>query len=153
MTRTEQCGLAKFMGDAGLMDYAPLVVVMHLVAEEVRNLELSLDQSEGRKVWLEALEMIQDGEGCLEHNTFIPCRTCDQAFEPVVDEKLLTLFLTWAETYSTEDLLAIHRCPACGGQLGVKRTEKYEGDMHTPAPGSIASDEEWDEVLLQYSRL
>ena len=53
---------------------------------------LSLEKPEGRKVWRESLQMLQIDNGTLEHNTFLPCRTCDQAFEPAIDEVLLDLF-------------------------------------------------------------
>jgi hypothetical protein len=145
----EQLTLGKLTGDAGLTDYDPLVVVMGLVAEVVRELGLSPKGRKGRKVWCEAVQVLQDHDSILEHNTFLPCRWCDQAFEPVIDDKLLALFLAWHESAATEDLLALHRCPACGGQLAAKRAKKYDGDGHTPPPGSVASDEEWAELLLR----
>lgn len=148
----EQCGLAKLMGDERLTDYDPLVVVMHLVTEEVEGLRLSLKKAKGRKAWGAAMTILQKGHQ-LEHNTFIPCRTCDQAFEPVIDDELLTLFLTWYESHNVQDLLTIHRCPQCGGRLKAVRTKPYKGDMHTPEPGSVENDEEWAESLLQHSSL
>ena len=148
----EQCGLAKFMGDAGLTDYDPLVVVMHLVAVEVEGLRLSLKCPKGRKTWCEAMRTLHE-DGSLENNPFIPCRTCDHAFEPVIDEKLLALFLPWYEFQDVQDLIAIHRCPACGGQIAAERTKRYEGDMHTPEPGSVQDDCEWAQLLLQHSGL
>lgn len=145
----EQCGLAKLMGE-GLTDNDPLIVVMNLVAVEVRGLGLSLYEPEGRKTWCEAMHELQ-GNYYLEHNTLLPCHRCDQAFEPVIDEALLTLFLSWFKKQSTKTLLSIHLCPACGGQLAAKRTKQYKGDYHTPAPGSCSSGEDWAETLLQYS--
>jgi len=149
----EQCGLGKLMKNAGLTDYDPLVAVMALVAEEVRGLGLSLKPGDkGRKVWCKAMRMIQDGDGSLEHNTFLPCRTCDQAFEPVIDNHLLTLFLTWSTSDKPEDLIAMHKCPSCKGQIVAKRTKTYQGDMHTPDPGSVNCDAEWAELLFQHAR-
>jgi hypothetical protein len=148
----EQCGLAKLMGDAGLTDYDPLVVVMHLVAEESRGLGFSLDAPEGREVWCEALTALQ-ATSELEHNAFLPCRTCDQAFEPVVNDTLLALFLTLEKYHRARDLVALHRCPSCGGCLTAKRTKQYRGDMHTPTPGTVTSDLAWAEALLQHSEL
>jgi hypothetical protein len=149
----EQCGLAKFMGDAGLTDFDPLIKVMHLVAEEVEGLRLSLAKPKGRKAWCEVMTRLQEDDSILEHNLFIPCRSCDQAFEPVVDDRLLKVFLAWYRSFAVSDLLAIHRCPACGGKLAAKRTKTYRGDFHTPAPGSPASDEQWAELLLQHTGL
>src|ERR1700687_2375040 len=68
----EQLTLGKMMGDAGLIDYDPLVVVMRLVAEEVEELRLSLKGPKGRRAWCEALRMLQEGHGSLGHNTFLP---------------------------------------------------------------------------------
>jgi hypothetical protein len=148
----EQCGLGKMFGDAGLTDYDPLVVVMRLVAAEVDGLGRSFTKrGKGRKTWLEAMTMLQEDNGTLEHNTHIPCRYCNMAFEPVIDETLLALFLVWYESDATEDLLAIHRCPACGGVLKAKHTKPYEGDFHTPAPASVVSDDAWVEELLAHS--
>lgn len=90
----EQCHLAKFEEDGTLSDFDPLIVIMHLVAEEVRGLRLSPHGPKGRKAWIEAMSAVQT-DGVLEHNTCIPCRYCDQAFEPVIDKKLLKLYLTW----------------------------------------------------------
>jgi hypothetical protein len=146
----EQCILGKQMGDAGLTDFDPLITVMNLVADETRGLRLSLNGPKGRRTWCEAVAELQVNKS-LEHNRFIPCRSCDQAFEPVIDDALLDLFLPWYWSRNVLALLAIHRCPACGGQLKAKCTKKYHGDMHTPAPGSISSDEEWARQLLQYS--
>lgn len=148
----EQCGLAKFTGDAGLTDFDPLVVVMHLVTEEVLGLCRSFQKKAARSAWCEALRTIQSG-GSLEHNSFIPCRRCDQAFEPVVDEELLRLFLTWYRKQTIEALLAIHLCPSCGGSIRAERQKTYCGDMHTPEPRSIADDEEWAYQLLKHSDL
>ncbi len=146
----EQCGLAKLMGNAGLTDYDPLVVILHLVTEEILARGKSLDDPKIRKAWLRIVRRIQD-EDDLEHNAWIPCRYCDQAFKPLVGEKLLALYLKWHRSYSTEDLLAIHRCPACGGTIKAKSTKTYKGDMHTPAPGSVADDDDWRRRLLEYS--
>lgn len=148
----EQCGLAKLMGDSGLTDGDPLIAVMHLVAEEVRGLRLSLHDPKGRATWCEAMQTLQDYSS-LEHNNLIPCRTCDQAFEPVIDDNLISLFLKWYDSQDVEDLLAIHRCPACGGQIVAKRTKKYAGDMHTPEPGSVDDAREWAGLLLQHTGL
>src|ERR1700681_903970 len=84
----EQCGLAKFMGDWGLTDFDPLIVVMTLMTEEVIGLRLNLKKKHGRKVWLAAMAALQEGDAYLEHNETIPCRWCDKAFIPVIDDGL-----------------------------------------------------------------
>lgn len=147
----QRCRLGKMLLDVGLTDFDPLVVVMHLVAVHVRRLGLSLATANGRQVWREALRIVQEDNGVLEHNTFLPCRTCDQAFEPAIDDVLLELFLAWDESGAVGDLLAIHRCPACGGRLRAKRTMRYQGDVHTPPPGTVKDDGEWARRLLQHS--
>jgi hypothetical protein len=146
----EQCSLAKLTDDGGLTDYDPLVVIMSVVEEKVRGMGFALTTQEGRKAWCDVLTELQDNSGMLEHNTSIPCRSCDQAFEPVVDDTLLTLFLAWHNLRRVKDLLAIHRCPSCGGKISAKRIKKYEGDMHTPKAGSVTDDFEWAEQLLQF---
>lgn len=125
----EQCGLGKFMGDEGLTTYDPLVVVMDLVTEEFLGLKKSFKSPITRKNWSEAMRRLQEDISILEQNPFIPCRCCDQAFEPVIDEVLLSLFLAWYKSRRTEDLLAIHRCPACGGQIKAQRTKVYKEDF------------------------
>ena len=63
---------------------------------------------------------------------FFPCRWCDTAFEPVIDEKLLMFFPLLDENARPGgDLLAIHQCPSCGGDLEVKRATKYKGETCT----------------------
>lgn len=148
----EQCQLAKFAGEAGLTDYDPLVVVMHLVTAEVIGVCRSFKKKMARTAWCEALRAIQKSNS-LEHNSYIPCRACDQAFEPVVDEKLLKLFLAWYRSGTLEALIAIHRCPACGGFLRAERQKTYRADMHTPEPRSIVDDEVWANELLRHSGL
>lgn len=144
----DDCIQGKFDGELGLLDFDPLIIVMNRVAEVIHSRTGSFDQPEHKEAWLLALEEIQVGEG-LEHNNYIPCRRCDQAFEPVVDETLLDLFLKWEKSGAPADLLAIHRCPDCGGQLKAKRTKQYKGDWHTPEPGSIDDDRKWAEYLLR----
>jgi len=149
----EECGWGKITGSLGLTDGDPLVVVMYRVAQKIRNRGGSFEKAKARKVWCRALTMLQEYDDTLEHNTFIPCRWCDQAFEPVIDDRLLTLFLRWYNSSDSTDLLAIHRCPACGGQIGAKRTKPYHGDMHTPQPGSVENDDAWVDLLLKHSSL
>lgn len=146
----EQCAMGKMVGDSGLTDYDPLVVVLAFVTEVVEEQGKSMAKPKVQKAWLRIVSRIQDGDGCLEHNVFIPCRNCDQAFEPVVDETLLKLFMAWRQSLSSKDLVAIHRCPSCGGTIGVKRMKRYEADGHTPEPVYAGSDEEWAELLLQH---
>ena len=145
----DQCGLAKLEGE--LTDFAPLVVVMEMVTEEFHR--KSFDDPKVRKAWCRVIQRLQEDTSILKHNAFLPCRRCDQEFQPVVDERLLALFLAWHETRSTKDLIAIHLCPACGGMIGAKITRTIEddndGDFETPAPWSIADDEEWAERLLE----
>jgi hypothetical protein len=149
----ERCAWSKLTSSDGLIDFDPLVVVMCLVDRKCK--EEGLKNGQAREVWFAVMTRLQANEYRLEHNRFIPCRYCDQAFEPVIDDKLLTLFLKWDGSRDVKDLLAIHRCPACGGQLVAKRTKKYEGDMHTPEPGSISMeyDEDWAGILLEYFRM
>ena len=146
----EECGWAKFTDSVGLTDYDPLVTVMHLVTREVRKLGLSPKGPKGSQVWREAMEILQRDTGILEHNKLIPCRTCDEAYEPVVDDTLLRLFLAMEKSCTPKNLISIHRCPACGGQIAAKSTKKYEGDMHTPSPGSVEDDLEWANTLMRH---
>jgi hypothetical protein len=149
----EQCHLAKFEGDGTLSDFDPLIVIMHLVAEEVRALRLSVEGHKGRQAWIEAMIDIQN-DGVLEHNTRIPCRYCDQAFEPVIDKKLLKLYLTWEKSRTVADFLAIHQCPACGGTItATKPPQSYEGDDNTPEPIWKGSDEMWMVHMLMETDL
>ncbi len=149
----EECGLAKLTGDSGLTDFDPLVVILTLVTSEIEGRGKSLDEPRVRRAWCEIVQRVQNDEAGLDHNSFLPCRFCDQAFEPVVDETLLALFLAWHRHGGTANLLAIHRCPACGGTLAAKETRQYEGDMHTPEPGHERTDEEWVALLLQHAEL
>lgn len=140
----------KMQGD--LTDSAPLVSIMYLVADEIGKEELLALQERACKAWCEAMKQIQEGVLILEHNEFLPCRWCDQAFEPVVDEDLLLVFLVWYEEHhsGTEAFLALHRCPACEGKIKAKQVKTYMGDMYTPKPGSIENDEWWADKLLEY---
>ena len=134
-----------------LVDFAPLVVVMARLAAIIEERGGSFDKPKARKVWSEAVKMAQDDNyDSLEHNRWIPCRSCDKSFEPIIDDTLLSLFLAWYKHMSTQNLLAIHRCPACGGSLKAKRTKHYDGDYHTPAPGSVDNDEAWGGNLLEH---
>ena len=79
-----------------MIDFAPLVVIMSRVAEMIVRRGGTFDKPKALKVWSEAISMVQSVDcDSFEHNTFIPCRSSDQAFEPVVDEVLVTLFLEW----------------------------------------------------------
>lgn len=145
----EQCGLEKFMGQS-FTDNDPLVFVMDLVAEEVRDLDFKIESPVGRIVWQEAMKQLQAGEGYLEHNTYLPCRLCDQAFEPVVNNRLFERFLPWHQTGTYEYLLQLHQCEACGGDVAAEKVVNYKGDMHTPSPHSIDDDDDWCDALLYY---
>ena len=68
---------------------------MCLVAEEIIGLGRSFCEQGGCRAWCEIMGRIQDGDANLDHNKLIPCRWRYQAFEPVIDDKLLTLFLAW----------------------------------------------------------
>lgn len=141
----------KFTGSLGLTDFDPLVVVMNRLAWVMENKGATFDKPKARKVWLLATMEIQEDSFIVEHNRFTPCRYCETAFEPVVDDRLLDLFLAWNESIgSTEKLLDIHRCEGCGGTIKSKGTKKYQGDFHTPEPGSIDDDELWCHDLLQH---
>jgi hypothetical protein len=151
----EQCDLAKLDGDWRLSDYDPLVVVMDLVTEEVRGLGLSPKGPKGSAVWIESMEHLQAPNALvgIEHNRFAPCRTCDKSFRPAIDRHVLKLFLTWQATGRVEDLLAIHRCQRCGGTITELEVKPYEGDWHTPEPGTVADDREWAREFLSHSGL
>ncbi len=150
----EQCQMSKLMDDYPLSDYDPLIVVMHLVAEEVRGLGLSLKGPKGSKVWIEAMAYFQADSSSLEHNTRIPCRYCNHAFEPTIDTKLLRLYLVWEESRDDSDFLSIHRCPGCGGSIQPANTvETYDGDMHTYEPVWDGSDKVWIDQILMRSGL
>jgi hypothetical protein len=146
----EQISLCKLMGDAGFTDFDPLVFVMYNVAEEIRARGGTFEKPKARRVWRDVVAHFQEDSGALEHNTFLPCRRCDQAFRPVIDDRLLTVFLSWYESQRVETLLALHQCPACGGQVGAARLKTYKGDWHTPAPGTIDDDESWALQLLSH---
>ena len=139
----DRCLGQKF--DGCLTDFDPLVAVMEMVVEIIGEKRLR-ENPKARRMWVRVLEILQKG-GELEHNKLIPCRFCDTAFEPLVDEQLLDLCLTWLESYETSDLLAIHRCPSCGGTLKILNSTKYEGDGFTPIPGTIDNDDEWSHRL------
>lgn len=135
---------SKEIGEGG-GDFEPLITVMDAVAEEIGNSKLS--KRSGRKLWIEVMKDLQlSGE--LEHNQMIPCRYCDTAFEPVVSDQLLDLFLAWRHSQKSLDLLLIHRCQACGGKLETVRSCKYDGDFYTPRPGSIVDDVQWTSSIL-----
>lgn len=146
----EQCSIAVMFEPGSLTDCAPLVSVMSLVVTEMENLGLSPRGPKGSRGWLDAMQIIQEDRQLMDiaHDPTIPCRWCDQAFEPVIDKTLLKLFLTWFNSRLVADLLAIHRCPACGGKLKARKTMRYSGAGYTPAPGSVEDDEEWAERLL-----
>jgi hypothetical protein len=149
----EQIRLAKCMGGGGFTDYDPLLFVMYVIGQEIEDHGGTFDKPKARRVWCKVLAHFQADGNDLEHNTFLPCRYCDQAFLPVIDEKLLTLFLAWYESQTDDNLLAIHRCPACGGTLEVVRSKTYKGDWHTPAPRTVHNDEEWAVALLSHVSL
>jgi hypothetical protein len=149
----QACGWDKLTGRRGMDDFIPLVVVMVRVAQRIEERGGSFKKSKARWVWCEAMRVFQEDNSLLEHNSCIPCRTCDQAFEPVIDDALLTLFLAWHESCGLDDFLAIHRCPTCDGTLKAERTVQYEGDFYTPPPGSVADGKEWAERLLEHTSL
>ncbi len=146
----EQCSLAKSCGE--LTDFDPLIAIMSLVADEVINLGYQLASLPGKQLWIKALTFIQDGDEGLDHNEFLPCRFCNQAFKPVIDDKAFSMFVAWRESCSYQDLIAIHRCPACDGQLQAVQGTVYSGDFHTPEPGTVSSDREWAQLLLQHTQ-
>ncbi|MGO9097916.1 MAG: hypothetical protein ACLP9Y_00165, partial [Mycobacterium sp.] len=135
----EQVGLTKEFGGAVLSDFDPLVVVMELVTREVRELRLSPRGPKGGQVWIDAMTELQAGDGShgrrIAHNRFLPCRTCDRAFRPEINHQLLNVFLAWSASRSAEDLVAVHRCHACGGTITELEAKVYEDDYHTPEPG------------------
>jgi hypothetical protein len=141
----DQCGLAKLEGELG--DFEPLIVVMALVTEEFHR--KSLDDPKVRKAWCTVIQRLQEDASILEHNKFIACRRCDQEFEPLVDERLLTLFLAWHKTRSTKDRIAIHLCPACGGTIEAKATRKYDEDSNASYLRSVEDEDEWADTLLE----
>lgn len=143
----ERLRWGKLTGSLGLTDFDPLVYVMYHAARAFKEGRLR-HKPKAREAWCEAIRMIQE-DVALDHNPCLPCHKCDTAFEPVVDDKLLDLFLAWFDSFSNEALLAIHTCPACGEQIGALRTKKYKGDMHTPTPDSAKSPEHWAEILLE----
>jgi len=151
----EQIGLTKEFGGGSLSDFDPLIVVMELVTREVRALRLSPRGPKGGRVWIDAMTELQIGDGNrgrrIEHNRFIPCRTCDRAFRPEINRHLITTFLAWSESRSAEALVAIHRCQACGGTLTELEARIYRDDYHTPEPGFEGTDEKWAEQLLRVS--
>ena len=133
-----------------LVDYSPLVAVMHLVALEIQRRGYSFDQPKARRIWMDILADYQHPWVSSDHNQQIPCRFCDQSFKPVINEVLFSTFLQWYEIRLDENLIAIHRCPSCGGSITATKTRTYTGDFHTPEPGSIDNDGEWAENLLEY---
>jgi ribosomal protein S27AE len=145
----ERCYFAK-QKQSALTDYDPLIVVAALIFREISNLDLDWTEPSVRKAWCTALDGLQKS-GSLDHNPFIPCRFCNQAFEPVVDENLLRLTLDYYETQDLGTVLKIHRCPACGGVLKAIRTKTYTEDMHTPESGTIQDDEQWRQHLLRHA--
>jgi hypothetical protein len=148
----EQVRLAREFGGGVLSDFDPLVVVMELVAQEVRGIRLSPRGPKGGQVWIEAMSELQEdrllGVG---HNRFLPCRTCDRAFRPEINRQLLKVFLSWSASRSAEDLVALHHCQACGGTITELESKIYKDDYHTPEPGFEGTDEKWSEKLLHVS--
>lgn len=137
--------MRKMMGER-FVDFDPLVVVMAAIAEEIGEEKMRGDPV-SRRIWLQAVSQLQESSS-LEHNRFIPCRTCDVAFKPVIGDRLLDLFLALWPKHDTNDLLAIHRCVACGGSLEAIRSKKYVGDHFTPPPGTVSNDHAWASALL-----
>lgn len=155
----DQVLLTKEFGDGVLSDFDPLVVLMELVAQEVQARPLSPRGPRGGRVWMDAMVELQetrlssDGRRgqMVEHNRFLPCRTCDRAFRPEVNRELVKVFMSWSASRSAEDLVAIHRCQACGGSLTELETRVYQDDYHTPEPGYEGTDAEWAQRLLRVS--
>jgi hypothetical protein len=143
----------KLSGGGVFTDYDPLVVIMYHVARKIENRGGSFDKPEARTVWLKAVEALQEDNLLLEHNDHFPCRYCSLEFAPVIDERLLEAFLTWYRSMSTENLLAIHRCLNCGGQIRARHTKVYTGDFHTPAPGTVEDDDAWCESLFEHASM
>ena len=141
----ERCSMVKL--DGGLLDFAPLVAVMELVTEEFGT--KSFDEPRVRKAWCRVIEAFQAENDLLEHNSFIPCRRCNQEFEPVVGEKLLTLFLKWHKTRAPKALVAVHLCPACGGQIEGKQVRTRKEDVDGLEPGTVDDDEAWADSLVE----
>jgi len=146
----ELCELEKFTGSY-FTDYDPLISVMSFLGHEVRDTGVSLDSDVGCYLWKAALEKLQ-GSSIMQHNSCIPCRKCNKEFDPVIDNTLFKLFLKWFRDDTTDDVLAIHCCPDCGGRLIAESTRIYSGDMHTPPPGEIDDDEEWAEEFTSFKR-
>jgi hypothetical protein len=137
--------MAKLEGE--LTDFAPFVAIMQMVTEEFGS--KSFDDPKVRKAWCRVIERLQADTSLLEHNRFIPCRRCNQEFEPVVGEKLLTLFLKWRERRTSQNLVAIYLCPACGGQIEAKQARIREEDEQGLGPETIADDEQWADRLIE----
>lgn len=132
-----------------LSDFASLLAVMELVTEEFGT--KSFKDPKVREAWCRVIEQFQADDSLLEHNRFIPCRRCNQEFEPVVGEKLLTLFLKWHKSRTTKNLVAIHLCPACGGKIEAKLTRTREDDEDGLGPGMPVDDDEWAYGLFEDS--
>lgn len=131
---------------ARLCDFSPLVNVMSVVANEIHKQGGSFDNPSARAAWIEVMEWLQTWD--FGYNSRLPCRFCDQAFRPRIDELLLTAFLEWHTRRTVKTLIALHRCSNCGGSIAATHSKTYEGDHHTPTPGSIEDDGQWTEELL-----
>lgn len=130
-----------------LDDYSPLVTVLSIATEEFLDAGGSFETPRARRAWINIMKWIRDEESS-NHNSRLPCRFCDKAFTPRADNLFLTAFLEWYSTRETSKLIALHRCPACGGHLTALDTQKYEGDSNTPQPSTIEDDKEWVKRLL-----
>lgn len=128
-------------------DFTPLITLMLLVADEI-DVE-NLVKPKGQQVWQMVVQAFQEDHMGLSHNSFLPCHCCDQAVQPVIDDTLFRLFLRWYQARNWRNLVALHQCPKCGGEVRPKKTRTYEGDTYTPPPGSVKNGREWAKRLLE----
>lgn len=137
-----------------MIDNSPLVAVMWIVAYQIVQSGGSFAKPKCRKAWIDLMETIQYEERRVsDHNRYLPCRYCDQAFVPKIDESLLECFLEWYSTVSPDKLVALHKCQKCGGKIESIHVKTYEGDFHTPEPFSVSDDDEWQEILMSHTDL
>ena len=138
----EQCHLAKLQDE--FQDFAPLAAAMELVMDEFES--KSFAKPNVRKAWCRVVQYLQDDDDILEHNRFIPCRRSSQEFDPVVDNKLLEVFLIWYESRSSSDLVKIHLCPNCGGKVDALRSRERN---EVESESDFESDDEWADWMAE----
>lgn len=123
----EECYMASITGR--IADFAPLHVVLQLIARAVKAIGLDPGDAEGRRVFLAVCKDIIPYNNIMEHNRWLACFYCANEVLPAVDERFVDRF--WQLQTHRIKLPEFYRCPDCGAPFSALETRR-EFDRHLP---------------------